>query len=62
MDHLIYPFRQSLKNSPAANRSSSDQQTTREELQYHTADAGDTPLVVVPTHNDPATADRLLVS
>ena len=52
MDHLVSPSRKSLKDLPALYRSSSDRYTTRNGLLYYTAVAGDTPRVVVPTHND----------
>ena len=52
MDHLVTPSRKYLKDLPALYRSSSDRYTTRNGLMYYTAVAGDTPRVVVPTHND----------
>ena len=52
MDHLVTPSRKSLKDLPAFYRSSADRYITRNGLLYYTAVAGDTPRVVVPTHND----------
>ena len=52
MDHLVTPSRKSLKDLPALARSSADRYTTRNGLLYYTAVTGDTPRVVVPTHND----------
>ena len=52
MDHLVTPSRKSLKDIPALYRSSADRCTTRNGLLYYTAVAGDTPRVVVPSHND----------
>ena len=52
MYHLVHLSRQSLIGLPALCRSSSDQYTIRNGLLYYTAVAGDTPRVVVPTHND----------
>ena len=52
MDHLVTPFRKYLKDLPALYQSSVDRYTTRNGLLYYTAVAGDTPRVVVPTHND----------
>ena len=52
MDHLVTPFRKYLKDLPALYRSSADRYTTHNELLYNTAVGGDTPRVVVHTHND----------
>ena len=51
-DHLMNSFSKSLKDLPALYRSSVDRYTVRNGLLYYTAVAGDTPRVVVPTHND----------
>ena len=48
----LNPTRKSLKDLSALYRSSLDRYTTRNRLLYYTAVAGDTPRVVVPTHND----------
>ena len=52
MDHVTDPSRKSLKDFPPLYRSSVDRYITRNGLLYYTAVAGDTPRVVVPTHND----------
>ena len=52
MDHLVTPSRKPLKDLPALYRSSADRYTTRNGLLYYTAVTGDTPCVVVLTHND----------
>ena len=52
MDHLVTPSRKSLRALPALYRSSADRYTTRNGLLYYTAVTGDTPRVVVHTHND----------
>ena len=52
MDHVTDPSRKSLKDLPPLYRSSVDRYTTRNGLLYYTVVAGDTPRVVVPTHND----------
>ena len=41
-----------MKDVPALYRSSSDRYTTRNGLLYYTAVTGDTPRVIIPTHND----------
>ena len=52
MDHLMNPFNKSLKDLPALYRLSVDRYASCNGLLYYTADAGDTPRVVIPTHND----------
>ena len=52
MNHLVTPSRKSLKDLPALYQSSADRYTTRNGLLYYTAVTGDTPRVVVLTHND----------
>ena len=52
MDHVTDPSRKSLKDLLPLFRSSVDRYTTRNGLLYYTVVAGDTPRVVVPTHND----------
>ena len=52
MDHLKNPSSQSLKGLSKQYRSSVDRYTTRDGLLFYTAVSGDTPRVVVPTHND----------
>ena len=52
MDHLVTPSLKSLNDLPALYRSSADRYSTRNGLLYYTAVTGDTPRVVVPTHND----------
>ena len=52
MDHVTDPSRKSLKDLPPLYRSSVDRYTIRNGLLYYTVVAGDTPRVVVPTHND----------
>ena len=52
MDHLVTPSRKSLKDLPALYQSSADRYTTRNGLLYYAAVTGDTPRVIVPTHND----------
>ena len=52
MDHLVTQSRKSLKDLPVLYRFSADRYTTRNGFLYYTAAVGDTPRVVVPTHND----------
>ena len=52
MDHLVNPYRQSLKGITGFVPIPWDRYTTRNGLLYYTAVAGDTFRVVVPTHND----------
>ena len=52
MDHLVNLCRKYLKALPALYRSLSDRYTTCNGLLYYTAVDGDTPLVVVPAHNN----------
>ena len=51
MDHLVNSTRKYLKDLPSFYRSSLDPYTTRNGLVYYTVVAGDTPRVIVPTHN-----------
>ena len=52
MNHLVTPSRKYLKDLTALYRSSADRYTTNNGVLYYTAVSGDTPRVVVPTHND----------
>ena len=52
MDHIKNPSSQSLKGLSKQYRSSADRYSTRDGLLFYTAVSGDTPRVVVPTHND----------
>ena len=52
MDYSKNPSIKSLKDVSALYRSLSDRYTTRNGLLFYTAVTGDTPRVVIPTHND----------
>ena len=52
MSYVSNPSRQALRSLTPAYRSLSDRYTVRDGLLYYTAVNGDTPRVVVPTHND----------
>ena len=52
MNHLVTPFRKSLKDLTALYQSSADRYATHNGFLYYTVVIGDTPRVVVPTHND----------